>query len=48
MNARRGYEFLIHKNSGKIPSHAVDNNLKERIVNLKNTENYKGANFLHF
>jgi len=44
----QGAGFLIHKNSGKIPSHAIDNKLKERIINLKNTDNYKNANFLHF
>lgn len=44
----QGVAFLTHKNSGKTPSHAIDNNLKTRIVNLKNSDIYKDANFLHF
>ena len=45
---KQGIAFLIHKNSGKSPSHALDNNLKQQIINLRNSNNYKDANFLHF
>ena len=44
----QGVAFLIHKNSGKLPSHALDNNLKQKIINLRNSNNYKDSNFLHF
>jgi transposase len=38
---------LIHKNQGRKPAHAISDNLKKHIVDLKK-EKYKGANFTHF
>lgn len=45
---KQGPAFLIHRNTGKTPSHALDDTLKERIISLKNSDIYKEANFLHF
>lgn len=43
-----GAAFLIHKNSGRKPSHALDDKLAADIVALKQSEAYQSANFLHF
>lgn len=44
----QGPEFLIHSNTGRKPSHAVSEELKEIIISLKQAEPYVGANFYHF
>lgn len=38
---------LIHKNQGRKPAHAINDELKKRIIELKK-EKYKGSNFMHF
>ena len=43
-----GAEALIHKNLGRKPVHAITDDLREKIVTLKTSENYKDANFLHY
>jgi len=43
-----GANALIHKNSGRKPSHAIDKFLKEKIVALKKSPTYANANFCHF
>lgn len=43
-----GPAFLIHKNTGRKPVHAIPDDLAKRIIELRNHENYKDANFLHF
>lgn len=43
-----GAGALIHKNSGRKPSHALTECLKEKIIALRNSPNYTNANFLHF
>ena len=43
-----GVEALIHGNQGRKPAHAVTEGLKERIVTLKLSDTYKGANFKHY
>lgn len=43
-----GPAALIHKNKGRKPIHAVSVDLKDKIVSLKLSENYKEANFNHF
>jgi transposase len=40
--------FLIHKNTGRKPVHAISDDLAKKIIELRNHENYKDANFLHF
>lgn len=44
----QGPSFLIHKNSGSRPTHAFSDDFVKRIVNLKLSDPYKSANFLHF
>jgi len=43
-----GPSSLIHKNTNRKPAHALDNTLVNKIVELKQSEDYKAANFLHF
>lgn len=42
-----GPAFIIHKNRGRKPKHAVSDQTKELIIDLKQTK-YKEANFNHF
>ena len=44
----KGPEFLIHKNAGRQPIHAFSDEFINKIVDLKLSEPYKDANFLHF
>ena len=43
-----GANALIHKNSGRKPSHAIDKSLREKIIALKKSPTYANANFCHF
>jgi transposase len=43
-----GPGFLIHGNTGRKPSHAIPEKLKETIISLKQKEPYAEANFCHF
>lgn len=43
-----GPEFLIHKNLGRSPPHAVTEDEKQKIVELYRGEVYEGSNFLHY
>ena len=43
-----GTSFLIHKNTGRKPQHAINDKLTTDIIALKQSENYKSANFKHF
>jgi transposase len=43
-----GPAFIIHKNKGRQPAHAIPDNLKEKIVTLKQDKRYVKANFTHF
>jgi transposase len=42
-----GPAFLIHKNRGRKPEHAITDELQERIVSLKKSK-YPSANFAHY
>ena len=44
----QGVSFLIHKNKGKKPDHAIPDQIIQMIIDLKRTDAYKEANFLHF
>lgn len=44
----QGDAFVIHKNRGRKPCNAVTDEVKEKIVSLKNTNKYDKANFSHF
>jgi transposase len=43
-----GEAFVIHKNRGRKPSHALTDEIKNFVVTLKNSEKYSKANFSHF
>ncbi|ADG81913.1 ISNCY family transposase [Thermincola potens] len=43
-----GEAFVIHKNRGRKPSHALTDEVKNLVVNLKKSEKYSKANFSHF
>lgn len=43
-----GASFLIHKNTNRKPPHALDTDLVDKIIALKQSDNYISANFLHF
>ena len=43
-----GAAFLVHKNRGRPPSHAVPEEEKKEIVELYCGEMYRGANFKHY
>lgn len=43
-----GETFLIHKNTGRKPSHAIPSELKEKILEIYFFAEYKKINFLHF
>lgn len=46
--AAEGPGSLVHNNKDRKPTHAVSDELIQKIVDLKNSENYKNANFSHF
>ena len=39
---------VVHKNRAKKPNNAVGESLRQKIINLKKSENYQKANFSHF
>lgn len=43
----KGPAFIIHKNRGRKPQHAITDDVKNLVVNLKRTK-YEEANFSHF
>lgn len=43
-----GAAFLIHKNTNRKPAHALEKDLVDKIITLKQSDNYNAANFLHF
>lgn len=43
-----GAAFLIHKNTDRKPVHSLEKDLVDKIIELKQSDNYKAANFLHF
>ena len=45
---KEGPAFIIHKNRGRKPQHALSDELINTIITLKKTEKYKDVNFNHF
>lgn len=43
-----GAAFIIHKNKGRKPVHAISDAVKEEVLTLRRLEGYKKANFAHF
>lgn len=44
----QGEAFVIHKNRGRKPSHALTNEIQSLVVNYKQSDKYSKANFSHF
>lgn len=40
-----GVEALVHKNIGRIPANAVKEDLRKKIIALKQTKSFDKANF---
>lgn len=43
-----GETGMIHKNRGRKPAHALSNNTRQRILELHQSDVYKGCNDVHF
>ena len=43
-----GAESLIHKNTGRKPAHAIQDELKEAVLQIYSRPELSGVNFLHF
>lgn len=43
-----GESALIHKNTGRKPSHALAEDIKEKIVEIRNRDEYRECNVKHF
>ena len=43
-----GAAFMKHKNTGTAPKHALTDEMKKRIMELYERDDYKGSNFQHF
>lgn len=43
-----GAESLIHKNTGRKPAHAIDEEMKKTILEKRSLPKYSSSNFLHF
>ena len=43
-----GAQFLIHKNTGRKPAHAVSDETKEAVLTIYSRPELSGVNFLHF
>lgn len=43
-----GIDALVHKNIGKLPAHAISEELRNTIINLKSSKLFEKANFKHF
>lgn len=44
----QGETFLIHKNSNRKPAHAINCELKKRILQIHSLPEFESVNFLHF
>ncbi len=45
---KHGAAFIIHKNRGRKPAHAIRDETKNQIIALKKEKKYAEANFTHF
>jgi len=45
---RNGIDALVHKNIGKTPAHALSEELRQKIIDLKSSKLFEKANFSHF
>jgi transposase len=45
---KHGIDALVHKNIGRPPAHAISEELRQRIIDLKSSKLFEKANFNHF
>lgn len=45
---KHGADALVHKNIGRPPAHAVPENIRKQIIDLKNLKLFEKVNFNHF
>ena len=45
---KHGYDALVHKNLGRSPVHAVKEDIKQKILELKKSAMFANSNFKHF
>lgn len=45
---KNGIDALVHKNIGRPPAHAISEELRQRIIDLKSSKLFEKANFNHF
>lgn len=45
---KQGIDALVHKNIGRTPKHAISEELRQKIIDIKNTKLFEKANFCHF
>jgi len=45
---KHGADALVHKNIGRLPAHAVPEDIRKQIIELKTTKLFEKANFSHF
>ena len=45
---KHGADALVHKNIGRLPAHAVPEDIRKQIIDLKSTKLFEKANFCHF
>jgi len=43
-----GYEALVHKNIGRSPVHAISQEVRQKILEIKRSKLFETANFKHF
>jgi transposase len=43
-----GADALVHKNIGRLPAHAVPEDIRKQIIEIKTTKLFEKANFSHF
>jgi transposase len=43
-----GAAFIIHKNKGRKPAHAISDAIKKEVITLRQSDSYRDANFAHF
>jgi len=45
---KHGIDALVHKNIGRLPAHAISEELRQEIIDLKSSKLFERANFNHF
>jgi len=45
---KQGVDALVHKNIGRPPAHAINEEIRKTIIDLKKSKLFENANFMHF